>query len=182
MKSIKDLSAALLIVLALMPGVYAQTPKKALFIGDSITDGGWGRSGGSAAPSSERDHWDQNHHLGHSYVIFCSGRVMADNTDTDWEWLNRGISGNTLQDLKNRWREDVLQLEPDILTVLIGTNDVMQWIWSGREEDFDVAGWKNEYANLLSEAKRMNPNLNIVLISPFVSAGRSVKLENLQRQ
>ena len=162
--------------------IKVEAPKTALFIGDSITDGGWGRSGGSAAPASKRNHWDQNHHLGHSYVIFCAGRAMADNPELDWQWLNRGISGNTLHDIKKRWNEDVLAFEPDILTILIGTNDVMQWLGEDTGKDFDVEGWTQEYASLLKSAKEMNPDLKIVLISPFVSAGRSVRPETLEKQ
>lgn len=159
-----------------------KTDKLALFIGDSITDGGWGRSGGSALPSGKRNNSDLNHLLGHSYVLFCSGRMMADNPYLEWKWLNRGISGNTLQNLTKRWREDVLDLEPDILTILIGTNDIWKSVRRGDDDKLDIELWKNQYRNLILSAKDNNPHIKILLISPFVGPGRAVKPEHLQRQ
>lgn len=46
--------------------------QRVLYIGDSVTDGGWGRSGGSALPSEKRNHSDLNHVYGHSYMMLCA--------------------------------------------------------------------------------------------------------------
>ena len=48
-----------------------------LFIGDSITDGGWGRSGGSMMPTEQRNQKDLNHIYGHSYMMLCVCYILV---------------------------------------------------------------------------------------------------------
>ena len=43
-----------------------------VFAGDSITDGGWGASGGRGIPTAERNQWDLNHLYGHSYMMLIA--------------------------------------------------------------------------------------------------------------
>ena len=38
--------------------------------------------------------------------------------------LNTGISGNTSRDLRGRWQQDVMDLAPDWVTIMIGINDI----------------------------------------------------------
>ena len=146
----------------------------ALFIGDSITDGGWGRSGGKGLPSSKRNKTDQNHALGHSYVMLIAANMMAENKKLKCNWLNRGISGNTIQDLKKRWKMDVIEEEPDILTVLVGINDILNHYKDGKVGEFDLDTWSEDYRQMLNRAKEANPKVEIVLMSPFVAEGRAV--------
>ena len=83
-----------------------------LFQGDSITDGNRGRNK------------DPNHILGHGYAFSVSSRIGADFPKAGFTFYNRGISGNTVVDLKGRWQEDTLDLNPGVLSVLVGINDV----------------------------------------------------------
>ena len=39
------------------------------------------------------------------------------------EFFNRGVSGNTIQNLESRWQPDTLELRPDLLSILVGIND-----------------------------------------------------------
>lgn len=84
-----------------------------LFQGDSITDMKWGRNQA-----------DRNHYLGHSYVFLIAGRLGMDMPKAKLEFFNRGISGNKVSDLKARWQKDAIDMEPDLLSILVGTNDV----------------------------------------------------------
>ncbi|MDE6556119.1 MAG: SGNH/GDSL hydrolase family protein [Duncaniella sp.] len=184
MKTYRTILSALLITLTSLislPQTLAETPQKknkvVLFIGDSITDGGWGRSAGYPKSSAERNKKDLNHLLGHSYVLFCSGRVLADNPEADMTWLNRGISGNTVGDLENRWEEDVIALQPDLLSVLVGINDVLTHDKKYPGEPFDIKDWKKRYRVLLDRARQANPDLTLVLISPFVGPQPKVSSE-----
>ena len=68
--------------------------------------------------------WDQNHLLGHSYVFLIAGRLGMDAVESNYTFSNRGISGNTVADLKKRWQQDAIDPKPDLLSILIGTNDV----------------------------------------------------------
>ena len=61
--------------------VWAKGPK-VLFIGDSITDGNWGNSDGSAQPSSVRNHWDMNHIYGSGYMYLCASYYITLSVNT----------------------------------------------------------------------------------------------------
>ena len=83
-------------------------------------------------------------------------------------FLNRGISGNTLEDLKERWQKDATELHPDVISLLVGTNDVDKWLNDHAGMDFDIKAWGQDYRHLLSEALEQNPQLKLVLCTPFV--------------
>lgn len=137
-----------------------------LFMGDSITDGAWGRSGGNAKPSKERNHWDMNHIYGHSYMFLCAAYHQGNYPEAEYRFFNRGISGNTLKDLEERWEEDVIAIRPDILSILIGTNDVDESLSS---EEFNIQAWQLHYRQLLDKTLQANPNTKLVLCTPFTA-------------
>jgi len=150
-----------------------------LFIGDSITDGGWGRSGGKMMPAEERNQKDLNHIYGHSYMMLCAARIQSDYPEQESLFFNRGISGNTLHDLQQRWQSDCLVLNPDVVTLLIGTNDVDLHV-SGKET-LDLNTWENNYRQLLDQLRAANPDVIIALGTPFVAkVGRIGAAENFQ--
>jgi lysophospholipase L1-like esterase len=119
-----------------------------LFQGDSITDGNRGRN------------TDPNHILGHGYVFIIAARHGAAFPDAKLDFMNRGISGNTVLDLEKRWQKDTLDLKPDILSILIGVND------DGRGVPLDQ--YEQVYDKLITDAKTANPKIKLVLGEPFV--------------
>ncbi len=120
---------------------------RVLFQGDSITDGNRGRSP------------DPNHILGHGYVFIIGAKFGADFAPSNLVFINRGISGNTVLDLERRWQVDTLDLQPDLLSVLIGVNDL------GR--NVSPAMFERTYDQLLTGARTANPKLKLVLCEPF---------------
>ena len=161
-----------LLLLAMISGFSA---RRVLYIGDSITDGGWGRSGGSAKASKDRNHKDLNHVYGHSYMMLCAAYYQSQWPDCDWQFWNRGISGNTLFQMADRWQEDALSLTPDVISILIGTNDVGAYLdeckKSGKAftiDGFDYNRWKQKYRHLLDTTRTVLPNAELVLCTPFV--------------
>ena len=98
-----------------------------LFQGDSITDGGRGRS------------QDPNHILGQDYAYLLAASCGGHYPDKDWVFLNRGVSGNTVTDLAARWQNDTLALKPDILSILVGVNDAASVVNSGGQRRRDGA-------------------------------------------
>lgn len=110
--------------LFLLTIISGYSTRRVLYIGDSITDGGWGRSGGSAKASKDRYQADLNHVYGHSYMMLCAAYYQSRWPDAGWTFWNRGISGNTLFQMADRWQADALELKPDVISILIGTNDV----------------------------------------------------------
>lgn len=103
-----NLRKSLIVLLSLLvwtlPETHA-TGKKILYIGDSVTDGNWGKVSGGP----NRSLTDMNHIFGHGYMFICAARYMADYPEEDYRFYNRGISGNRVADLKaagsrTRWR------------------------------------------------------------------------------
>jgi lysophospholipase L1-like esterase len=128
-----------------------------LFQGDSITDGNRGRND------------DPNHILGHGYCFAVSSRIGADFPQAGFQFINRGISGNSVSDLEKRWQTDALELKPDVLSILVGINDVNLLV-DGREGALDAKSFELTYRKLLTLSREQNPNLLIVLGLPFFFA------------
>lgn len=173
MKLIVSFTACLMTLCGIMTIQVPDKDCKVLFIGDSITDGGWGRSGGSMAPSEERNQKDPNHIFGHGYMEMCAAHFQSTYPQRDFHFFNRGISGNTLSDLTQRWDKDALALHPDVVSILVGTNDADTYLNAHTSEPLDDQKWKEEYRGLLHTLRQQNPNVIIVLGTPFVAkAGR----------
>jgi len=133
-----------------------------LFQGDSITDMKWGRN-----------QKDRNHYLGHSYVYLIAARLHTDMPEGKFNFLNRGMSGHTVANLKARWQKDAVDLKPDVLSILIGVNDVGR---AGRsKKGVDVAAYESDYRSLLEQSRKANPALKIVLLEPFVLPRKGAK-------
>ena len=118
-----------------------------LFQGDSITDGNCGRSA------------DPNHILGHGYAFLIAARQGAALPEAKLDFMNRGVSGNTVLDLEKRWPKETLELKPDVLSILIGVND------SSHAVPLDQ--YEQTYDKLLADARAANPRLKLVLGEPF---------------
>lgn len=156
--------------------------KRVLFIGDSVTDGAWGNSCGEAKPSSERTLWDMNHIYGHGYMYLCAAHYQGKYPSREYEFYNRGISGNTLSDLEKRWQADVIDLKPDVLSILIGTNDIDVFLKKGGVF-FDFEDWRKRYCKLLDASLSINPNLKLILCAPFVAnTGNMRKSKNYEER
>lgn len=161
----KRILYTILTLLFITSGIYA---KRVLFVGDSVTDGGWGNSAGQATPTAERNQWDQNHIFGHSYMMLCAAHFLAANPENDLEFFNRGISGDDLQRIEDRWQEDVISMNPDIVSLLVGTNDIHYYL-EKKESAFDYQQWEQRYRHLLDELRSANPKVKIILGTPFVA-------------
>ena len=147
----KLLYRILIIVLACLAAISCtQTPnnKRIVFIGDSITDGNWGCIYNYKRTSAERSHTDMNHIYGHSYVYIIASYCQSRWPSRNYAFFNRGFSGQALDNLAARWQEDVLDLHPDVLSVLVGTNDIHRWLDGDRQTPFDFEAWKALYKSL----------------------------------
>ena len=141
--------------LLMMPYPGKKDPSHFLFIGDSITDGNRGRNA------------DPNHLLGHGYVFSIGSRLGAQYPLKGLSFVNRGISGNTVTDLANRWEEDCLAHKPDVLTVMVGINDFYFQVREKRA-DCTPANYEKIYRELLIKTKEEVPALKLVIMSPFL--------------
>lgn len=139
--------------------------KRVLFIGDSITDDDWGKKDGW--PVHKRQHYDMNHIYGHGYVLDIAQYYMTKYPERGYKFYNRGISGNRLVNLNERWDDDVTPVHPDVLTIAIGVNDTSVSIAS--YESFDFEGWEKMYRGLIDKALAANPEVKILLAKPFIA-------------
>jgi lysophospholipase L1-like esterase len=132
-----------------------------LFQGDSITDGNRGRN------------WDPNHIMGHGYAFSIASRIGADFPEKKITFYNHGISGNKVNDLAQRWQQDTLDLKPNVLSILIGINDISNFIWT---KDRELATkFEETYRSLLDQVKTQNPDILFVLCQPFILPVGKVK-------
>lgn len=164
----------ILLILLLFPMLGLCQSIRIVWIGDSITDGGWGRSGGSMAPAEERNDRDQNHCYGHSYMFLCASALQSDHPERGYSCFNRGISGYTLQELHTRWKQDIEALQPDVISILIGTNDVHRFLrHADAGSTFDLIAWEQSYREYLRRTREALPEVHLILCTPFVmQAGR----------
>ena len=147
-------------------GYSANPGLRVVFVGDSISDGEWG--GGRGLSSQQRRHDDGNHVLGHGFPEMCAARCMADNPGANLHFYNRGISGNSLVHLDGRWETDVLSVHPDVISILVGVNDTAPRM----ADQFDYGTWEARFRSILDRTIAADPDVMIVLCSPFITKKR----------
>ena len=128
-----------------------------LFQGDSITDVGRDR-----AREGEANQVDA---LGHGYPLLLAYELLRDHPQQSLAIYNRGVSGNTVPDLAARWKRDCVDLQPDVLSILIGVND----IWHKLDGEFDgtVQSYHRDFSALLAATREALPEMQIVICEPF---------------
>ncbi len=128
-----------------------------LFQGDSITDAG--RDFEDKAPNDPKA-------LGSGYAALLATQLLDTYPTLALQVFNRGVSGNKIPDLAARWQDDVTQLHPDVLSILIGVNDV----WHKRTGNYrgTLESYENGYASLLKETRAALPEIALVICEPFV--------------
>lgn len=125
--------------------------KTFLFQGDSITDVGRDRNN------------DANLGLGYPLLFAAEyGKKYPE----QYNFINRGISGNRIVDIYARIKSDIINLAPDYMSILIGINDV--WHEIGNHNGVDAAKFEKIYSMLIEEVKEALPNIKIFLLEPFV--------------
>jgi lysophospholipase L1-like esterase len=128
-----------------------------LFQGDSITDAGRDRK--SSGPNDPAG-------LGRGYPCLLAAALLADHPKTQLKVYNRGISGNKVPDLAKRWQEDTVALKPNLLSILIGVNDI--WHKLGGGYGGTVEDYEKGYRALLERTLQELPGARIVVCEPFV--------------
>ena len=132
---------------------------KILFYGDSITDAGRDRET-TYEPAS----------YGYGYVKYIVESLNAENA-AGYDLINRGISGNRIVDLYARIKVDCWNHNPDLLSILIGVNDV--WHEVDGNNGVEIDRFEKVYRMLIEDTLKKLPNLKILLCEPFVLQGAS---------
>lgn len=126
-----------------------------LFHGDSITDAG--RVKENAA------------HLGRGYPHLIAASLGFD-APNQYQFINKGTNCNRIIDLYTHKDTEIIGPEPDVLSILIGVNDIWQHYaqtpnGTSPEEYFRL------YDLLIAEVKAALPHIQIMILEPFLLPG-----------
>ncbi|SIS50244.1 SGNH/GDSL hydrolase family protein [Alicyclobacillus vulcanalis] len=130
---------------------------KLVMVGDSITDCG------RAQPVGESPRGG----LGNGYVALVDAHLQALHPASRIRVINVGTSGNTVADVARRWDDEVMALQPDYVSLMIGINDV----W--RQFDMPLVTERHVGIDLYTSTlqrlvKATKPRVReMVLLSPF---------------
>ncbi|MFC8225346.1 SGNH/GDSL hydrolase family protein [Streptomyces sp. NPDC057287] len=122
-----------------------------LFQGDSITD-----VGRLVEPDSP---------LGNGYARLAADRVRSARPAAGITFVNRGVGGDGVSDLRARWREDAMDIKPDVVSIMIGVNDTWRRYDSGAVTS--VGAYENDYRAILTQV-RDRLDAQLILIEPFL--------------
>ena len=124
---------------------------KILFQGDSITDAGRDKS----------NYYD----MGEGYPKYAVECIRKNHPDTDFTFINLGIGGNQTKDLVARLEKDFLEIDPDIVSILIGINDV--WHYAKDRQWLSDELFEERYRTVLSAIKEKT-HAKIMMMEPFL--------------
>lgn len=146
---------------------------KLVMIGDSITDCGRKQPVGEGSNNAE----------GFGYVAFVAALLKSTYIDNDNRVINMGVGGDRVRELKARWDRDVLALNADYLSIMIGINDV----WRQFEHPLRVEEhvYIDEFRETLEELiiKSKTGLKKLILMTPFFIEGNNedkMKIETVK--
>lgn len=133
--------------------------KTILLQGDSVTDGRHSR--------------ENDNNPGYCYPIFIKGKLDY-NFPGEYRLLNRGIAGNHVADVYARIQQDIINLKPDVLSILIGVNDVWGF-FSGNNTGTEPDKFCRIYTMLIEEVREKLPDTQIMILEPFILKGKETQ-------
>jgi lysophospholipase L1-like esterase len=131
-----------------------------LFQGDSITDSG---------RNKEDNSFNNPKALGSGYPMLAGAALLEKYASLNLRIFNKGISGNKVFQLADRWDKDCLEIKPDILSILIGVNDI--WHKLNGQYNGTVEIYKKDYIALLERTKKALPDVKLIICEPFAVPG-----------
>ena len=131
-----------------------------LFQGDSITDA-----------RRKKDDKDPNSAaaLGVSYPFLAASELLMRAPEKTLSIYNRGISGNKVYQLAERWDADCLDLKPTVLSILVGVNDFWHTLVSGYKGTIQT--YRDDYKALLDRTKTKLPDVKLIIGEPYAVRG-----------
>ena len=132
----------ILILLVVVMVSCTSSNKKVVFLGDSITQ--------NAVINSDK------------FKGFIS--LLGENVDQNIELIGKGIGGDKVSDLLTRYRDDVIKLNPDMVFIYIGINDVWHKYDYGTGTDIDL--YENGLRQIITDLKENG--VEVILCTPTV--------------
>ncbi len=131
-----------------------------LFQGDSITDSG---------RKKDDNNYNNSTSLGNGYALQAAAELLFSEPGHDLKIYNKGISGNKVYQLADRWDKDCLDLKPAILSILIGVNDY--WHMHDGKYNGTIDVYKNDFKKLLEKTKATLPDVKLIIGEPYAVKG-----------
>jgi len=131
-----------------------------LFQGDSITDAG---------RNKEDNSYNNPRALGSGYAMLATATLLEKYASQELKIFNKGISGNKVYQLAERWDKDCLEIKPDILSILIGVNDI--WHKLDGKYNGTVEIYRKDYITLLERTKKTCPDVKLIICEPYAVKG-----------
>ena len=144
------------------PKVVLKTDSVILFQGDSITDCGRAR---------DKNVCNTIEQLGNGYALLTATQLLKTHAAKQLKIYNRGISGDKVFQLRNRWEPDALAFMPDVLSILVGVNDYSHTLNGNYKGSVEI--YENDLRTLLTYTRGKLPNVQFVLCEPFALRGGS---------
>lgn len=133
-----------------------------LFQGDSITD---------SSREKEKELPNNPNSMGKGYAFLAASKLLKTLPKENLTIYNRGISGNKVNQLSDRWDKDALELKPDWISILIGVNDYWHMLHSDYDGTIEI--YENDYRKLLQRTKKALPDVKLIICQPFAIPGTS---------
>ena len=131
-----------------------------LFQGDSITDAG---------RNKEETGFNNPRALGTGYAMLAAAQILEKYAGLNLKIYNKGISGNKVYQLAERWDKDCLDLKPDVLSILIGVNDF--WHKFNGTYNGTTEIYRNDLIALIERTKKALPDVKLVICEPYAVPG-----------
>jgi lysophospholipase L1-like esterase len=153
----------------IITSAYAEEPGKraileendvVLFQGDSITE--WGRDFKKTIANDFGS-------LGSGYVLLTATEVLRDYASKNLKVYNKGVSGNKVFQLADRWDTDTIALKPNVLSIMIGVNDYWHTITSGYKGTLET--YRTDYKKLLDRTEQALPGVKLIIGEAFAMKG-----------
>lgn len=137
-----------------------------LFQGDSITDSG---------REKEKQQANSPKSFGSGYAFLAASGILNEYASKELSIYNRGISGNKVYQLADRWQKDCFELQPKLISILIGVNDF--WHTLDGKYNGTVIKYETDFRQLLTLTQKMLPDVKLVIGEPFAVLGCSAVTE-----
>ena len=131
-----------------------------LFQGDSITDA-----------HRKRDEKEPNNSsgLGSGYPVLAAAELLNRYPGKNLRIYNKGISGNKVYQLAERWDADCLEIQPTVLSILVGVNDFWHTLVNGYKGTIQT--YRDDYKALLDRTRQKFPNVRLIIGEPYAVTG-----------
>ncbi len=133
-----------------------------LFQGDSITDSGRDKKQTIA---------NNVGCMGNGYALVAGSKLLADYPAKNLQIYNKGVSGNKVFQLADRWDEDCLKLKPNVLSIFVGVNDYWHTLNAANPYTGTIETYRTDYTKLIERTKQALPDVKLIICEPYAING-----------